>query len=128
MTCIRDSLDLIDVAIIGSGPAGLAAALYTGRAGLKTVIFGDPYQSQLAKAGIIENFLTYSEPLQGLELIEKMITHATQWGVKLYDEEIRQIIRNGDIFNLVTASGDMFCVYSVILAMGTKYKRLLRYG
>ncbi len=88
MTCIRDNLDLIDVAIIGAGPAGLAA-LYTARTGLTTVVFGDPYQSQLAKAGVIENYLSIEKPTQGLELVEKMIAHVTHWGAQMGDHEIR---------------------------------------
>lgn len=125
MTCIRDNMDLIDVAIVGAGPAGLAAALYTTRAGLRTVIFGDPYQSQLAKAGVIENYLSYAEPLQGLELVEKMIAHATHWGAQLGDHEIRQIARDDNLFHLVAANGvDMFCAYAIVLALGTKYKKL----
>jgi|GEM_PF-494179 thioredoxin reductase (NADPH) len=125
MTCIRDDLDLIDVAIVGAGPAGLAAALYTARVGLKTVVFGDPYQSQLAKAGIVENYLTFVEPIQGLELVEKMIAHSTRWGAQLREEEIRQITRDENLFHLVAANGiDMFCAYTVILAMGTKFKKL----
>jgi len=125
MTCIRDNLDLIDVAIVGAGPAGLAAALYTARAGLKTVVFGDPYQSQLAKAGVIENYLTVAEPVQGLELVEKMIAHVTHWGAQMGDHEIRQIARDENLFHLVAANGvDMFCAYTIILAMGTKYKKL----
>ncbi len=125
MTCIRDDLDLIDVAIVGAGPAGLAAALYTARAGLKTVVFGDPYQSQLAKAGVIENYLTLGEPLQGLELVEKMIAHVTHWGAQLSDVEIRQIARDDNVFHLATANGvDLFCAYAVVLAMGTKFKKL----
>jgi thioredoxin reductase (NADPH) len=124
VTCIRDNLDLIDVAIVGAGPAGLAAAMYTARAGLKTVVFGDPYQSQLAKAGIIENYLTYAEPLQGLQLIEKMIGHATHSGAEIHDEEIRQVGRDEPLIHLTTATDDTFCAYSVILAMGTKYRKL----
>ncbi len=124
MTCIRDNLDLIDVVIVGAGPAGLAAALYTARAGLKTVIFGDPYQSQLAKAGTIENYLSYVGPWQGLELTEKMLAHVTHWGAQLADEEIRQIARSEELFDLYTSRGDMFCAYSLILAMGTKYRQL----
>lgn len=125
MTCIRDNLDLIDVAIVGAGPAGLAAALYTARAGLKTVVFGDPYQSQLAKAGIVENYLTFVEPLPGLALVEKMIAHSTHWGAQMSDLEIRQIARDDNVFHLVAANGvDMFCAYAVILAMGTKHKKL----
>ena len=125
MTCIRDNQDLIDVAIVGAGPAGLAAALYTARAGLKTVVFGDPYQSQLAKAGIVENYLTVVEPMPGLQLVEKMIAHSAQWGAQMNDQAIRQIARDDNLFHLVAANGmDMFCAYTVILAMGTKYKKL----
>ena len=124
MTCIRDNLDLIDVVIVGAGPAGLAAGLYTARAGLKTVLFGDPYQSQLAKAGIVENYLTYADPLQGQALSEKMIAHAAHWGTQLVDEEIRQIAHSDNLFDLCTSRGDMFCAYTVILALGTKYRKL----
>jgi thioredoxin reductase (NADPH) len=124
VTCIRDNLDLIDAAIVGAGPAGLAAALYAARAGLKTVVFGNPYQSQLAKAGIVENYLTYDEQLPGLALVEKMIAHATRWGAELQDEEIRQIARDEPLFHLTTSKADTFCAYTVILAMGTKYRQL----
>jgi len=124
MANLHEPLDLIDVAIIGAGPAGLAAGLYTARAGLKTVIFGDPYQSQLAKAGVVENYLTYAEPLQGLALIEKMVAHATQWGAQLADEEIRQIARADNLFDLSTARGESCRAYTVILAMGARYRKL----
>ena len=80
---------------------------------------------QLAKAGIIENYLTVAEPTQGLALVEKMITQVTHWGAQMGDHEIRQIARDENLFHLVAANGvDMFCAYSIILAMGTKYKKL----
>lgn len=115
--------DIVDVAIVGAGPAGLGAGLYTARAGLKTIVFGDPYQSQLAKAGVVENYLTY-ERLQGVELVEKMVEHATHWGADLRDQEIRQIVHDGKVFQLQTEQAEAVCAYTVILAMGTKYRKL----
>jgi thioredoxin reductase (NADPH) len=120
----HENLDWIDVAIAGAGPAGLGSGLYTARGGLKTSIFGDPYQSQLAKAGLIENYLTYIEPVQGLELIEKMVAHVAHWGAQLCDEEIRRVapVENG--FALTLHTGSVVYTHALILAMGTKYKTL----
>ncbi|MFX1535384.1 MAG: FAD-dependent oxidoreductase [Promethearchaeota archaeon] len=116
--------DLVDVAIIGAGPAGLSAALYTSRAGLKTALFGDPYSSQLARAEIVENFITWTKPSSGLEILEKMITHATQWGAILVEKEIRHLIADGGIFVLSDEEGKRTCAYSILIASGTKHKQL----
>ncbi|MFX0062085.1 MAG: FAD-dependent oxidoreductase [Candidatus Hermodarchaeota archaeon] len=116
--------DLVDVAIIGAGPAGLSAALYTSRAGLKTALFGDPYSSQLAKAETVENFITWTKPSPGLEILEKMVTHATQWGAILIEKEIRHLITNGKMFVLSDEEGKRTCAYSILIASGTKHKQL----
>lgn len=115
---------LSDVAIVGAGPAGLAAALYTARSGLKTLVFGDPYSSQLAKAGIVENYLTYPQQIQGLAITERMIDHATKWGAQLIEGQIRQITRDGDTFSLVTAQNECYNAYTVIIATGSMYRKL----
>ena len=61
---------MYDVAIIGAGPAGLSAAIYTARAGLKTVIFGIIANSNAYKAHIIENYFGY-DTIGGPDLMEK---------------------------------------------------------
>ncbi|MFX1254918.1 MAG: FAD-dependent oxidoreductase [Promethearchaeota archaeon] len=116
--------DLVDVAIIGAGPAGLSAALYTSRAGLKTALFGDTYSSQLARAETVENFITWTKPSPGLEILEKMITHATQWGAILVEKEIRHLIADEGIFVLSDEEGKRTCAYSILIASGNKYKQL----
>ncbi len=121
--------NIIDVAIVGAGPAGLSAALYCARGGLRTVIFGDPYESQLAKAGVVENFLTWRKPgTQGLEISEAMLMHALDWEAVLVEKEIRKITkekRHGkDVFKLVDVAGDETHAYTVILCSGTKYRKL----
>lgn len=107
MTC-RDSLDLVDVAVVGAGPAGLSAALYAARAGLTTGVFGDPYEGQLARAGTVENFPTYKQPVEGLQLVESMVDQAGHWGATIRDQEIRQIVRHDDRFQLLNQEADAF--------------------
>ncbi len=114
----------MDVAVVGAGPAGLSAALYTGRGGLSVVIFGDPYAGQLAKAGVVENFLTWDSSPTGLEIVEKMVNHVSQQGVKFVEKQVKQIVRDGDTFSLVDAEGHVTCASTVILCSGTKYRKL----
>ncbi|MCE7735998.1 MAG: FAD-dependent oxidoreductase [Candidatus Heimdallarchaeota archaeon] len=121
-TCSPDEKN--DIAIIGAGPAGLAAALYCARAGLKTIVYGDPYSSQLAKAGVIENYLSVKST-SGIELIESMVSHATEVGANLVDKQIKQITRDSNgIYSLFDGDGESDCAYAVILASGTKHKKL----
>lgn len=121
-TCSPDEKN--DIAIIGAGPAALAAALYCARAGLKTIIYGDPYSSQLANAGVVENYLTVKST-SGIELIERMVSHATDVGANLVDKQIKQITRDSNgIYALFDGDGDSVCSYAVILATGTKHKKL----
>ncbi len=124
MTTCTDH-DMVDLAIIGAGPAGLAAGLYGARAGLKTVIFGDPYAGQLSRAGIVENFLTWTDSPSGLQIIEKMVSHATNVGGILVEKQIKQIVRNPNgTFHIFDSDGDATCALSLILASGTKHKKL----
>ncbi len=120
----HDKPNWIDVAFVGAGPAGLGAGLYTARGGLKTTIYGDPYHSQLAKVGLIENYLTYVEGVQGLELVEKMVAHVSRWGAQMTDAEVRRIARVDDGFGLTLQTGETIYAHAIILAMGTKYRKL----
>ncbi|MBI9084636.1 MAG: NAD(P)/FAD-dependent oxidoreductase [Desulfobacterales bacterium] len=72
-------MDRVDILIIGQGPAGLSAAIYAGRAGMKTRILGcDP---KVAGDYTIDNYFGFPEPLTGKELIERGVRQAKKFGV-----------------------------------------------
>jgi len=80
-----------NVVIIGGGPAGMAAALYTARAGLSPLVFaGSPPGGQLTLTTEIENYLGF-ESIMGTELIEKFRNHVKKFGAKIVDENVIKV-------------------------------------
>lgn len=94
---------MTDVFIIGKGPAGISAALYTARAGLSTVVTGMSSGS-LGKAEKIENYYGFAEPVSGQELFESGIRGAERLGVIVLDEEVFSVSWDGN-FQIVTDRG-----------------------
>ena len=85
---------MYDAIMIGSGPAGLSAALYTSRAGLKTLVIGKD-RGALEKAERIENYFGMAEPISGCELVENTKAQARSLGVELVEDEIFHISWDG---------------------------------
>lgn len=111
-----------DVAIVGAGPAGLAAAVYTARKQLKTVIFGMAVGGQLNWTNEIENYPGF-DFVTGPELTLKMKTQAEKWGVEFVNKEVIKITRTKSDFTLLV-SGQKYSAKAVILAFGLAPKKL----
>ena len=111
-----------DVTIIGAGPAGLTAAIYAARYGLKTVFFEtvDP-TSQLALTPTIENYPGFEGP--GYKLLEKMKEQALKFGALHKLENVEKVVRNGNSFSVITDSGT-YTTKAVIIATGGKHAEL----
>jgi thioredoxin reductase (NADPH) len=112
---------IYDVAIIGAGPAGMTAGLYCGRANLSTIIFGNIFDSQLAKAGDVENYPGF-ESIQGIELVERFNKQLGRYNIIHVPSYISRITRD-DTFRLVTESGE-FDARSIIISTGSKHREL----
>lgn len=86
---------MADVVILGSGPAGISAALYTVRAGLETLIVGCGGGS-LEKTDKIENYYGFPEPVSGKVLIQNGIDQAKRLGVNIVEDEVVGISYDGN--------------------------------
>lgn len=105
-----------NVIIIGSGPAGVSAALYTVRAGIDTTIIGGK-EGALSKAREIENYYGLPAPISGADLLQNGIAQARRLGVKVLHQEVVGIREDDDCF-IIEATEDSFHGKVVILATG----------
>jgi thioredoxin reductase (NADPH) len=114
---------IYDVIIVGAGPAGMTAAVYTSRANLSTLMIerGIP-GGQMANTEAVENYPGY-ESILGPDLSTKMFEHAKRFGAEYAYGDIKEIIDNGDI-KTVVAGGKEYKTYSLIIATGAEYKKL----
>lgn len=117
-----DPVQLYDVLIIGCGPAGLSAAIYTSRGQLKTVIFGDYAKGNLYKSHIIANYFGFPQAPTGPELAMLGYKHAIDFGAEHFKNEIVDIRINDD--GTFTAKDDQQKEYhskTIIIATGQSY-------
>ncbi|GAN33536.1 MAG: thioredoxin-disulfide reductase [Candidatus Brocadia sp. AMX2] len=113
-----------DVIIVGGGPAALAAAVYTCRALLKTVIFEKKYLGgQLVGTELIENYPGFPEVISGVDLTQRMEAQAKRFGAEIrYEEVLKLGIENG--LKIVTTDANTYASHAVILAAGADPKKL----
>ncbi len=114
------------VIIIGSGPAGLTAAIYTARARMNPLVFaGDTPGGQVSLTNEIENYPGFPEPLGGTELVERMTAQAERFGARIeYDTVTEVDFVHGRPFTLKTATGAVYKAEAVIIASGASPRKL----
>lgn len=116
----------VDVLIIGSGPAGLAAAIYTGRAMLSTVVCERDYMStgQIVESDCIDNYPGLPN-IEGYELGEKFKAHAQAYGTEFIEDEVIKIEKSANgSFVIKFKSDNLLSVKAIIYAAGASHKKL----
>jgi thioredoxin reductase (NADPH) len=113
-----------DLIILGGGPAGLTAAIYAGRAALKTlVIAGSLPGGQVANTERVENFPGFPDGIAGPELAQRVHEQAQRFGAPVMLEGVRSV--DFSVYPLeVRASSDVYLARAVIIATGTFPRRL----
>ncbi len=115
---------IYDVVIIGGGPAGFTAALYSARAMLETVLFEKMFLGgQMATAGMMENYPGFDEPVGGADLAEKMEKQARKFGAEIINDEVTGLELKGRI-KVIKTPGGLVRSKSVILATGAVPREL----
>jgi thioredoxin reductase (NADPH) len=113
-----------NVIIVGSGPAGYTAALYTARADLKPLVFeGAQYGGALMNTTDVENFPGFPEGIMGPALMDNIRTQAERFGAELVADDVISMELAGPVKTVRTLDGE-FTADTVILAMGSAYKKL----
>ena len=114
-----------EVIIIGSGPAGLTAAIYNARAELKPlVIAGFEYGGQLVNTTLVENYPGFVDGIDGPELMQNMMKQAEKYGAEYVYENAVEVDFSGEVKTVKTDSGKEFKARSVIIATGSSPRRL----
>ncbi len=113
-----------DVIIVGAGPAGMAAAIYTGRARLKTLILekGMP-GGQILLTDFVENYPGFPEGVVPFELMDNFRKHAEKFGAKIETDEVKEIRKEGELWHVVGNKGE-YPGRAVIIATGSSYRKL----
>lgn len=115
--------NIYDVIIIGAGPAGMTAAVYTSRANLSTLMIerGIP-GGQMANTEEVENYPGF-ETILGPELSTKMFDHAKKFGAEYAYGDVSEVVDNGD-YKTVKVSGKEYKALAVIISSGAEYKKM----
>lgn len=115
-----------NVIIIGSGPAGYTAAIYTARAGLEPLLIASSVEAggELMKTTEVENFPGFPNGLMGPELMASMQAQAERFGTEILLDDVVEVDLKGDIKIVKTGNGKTFEAKTVILATGAAYREL----
>lgn len=115
-----------DVIIVGSGPAGYTAAIYTARANLKPVLFASSVSpgGDLMTTTEVENFPGFVDGIQGPELMTTIGAQAERFGADIRYEDVEALELEGDVKKVILSDGAVHLAKTVIISTGSEYRKL----
>jgi thioredoxin reductase (NADPH) len=118
--------DVRNVIIIGSGPAGYTAALYTARASLKPLVFEGSVTAggALMNTTEVENFPGFRDGIMGPDLMDNMRAQAERFGAELVADDITEVDLSGEIKMVTDSAGTVHRAKAVIIATGSQHRKL----
>ncbi|MFI6490452.1 thioredoxin-disulfide reductase [Streptomyces sp. NPDC050564] len=118
--------DVRNVIIIGSGPAGYTAALYTARASLKPLVFEGAVTAggALMNTTEVENFPGFQDGIMGPELMDNMRGQAERFGAELVPDDIVAVDLTGEIKTVTDTAGTVHRAKAVIVTTGSQHRKL----
>lgn len=125
MAAQQTSANIENTIIIGSGPSGFTAGLYTARGNLNPLLItGNDYGGQVSVTYEVENYPGFPEALSGPELVEKMKTQAEKFGLRVEYDHVSEIVVDRHPFEVRTANGKSYQAKSLILCTGASPRYL----
>lgn len=120
----------VDVAIVGAGPSGLAAAVYAASEGLETVVLeAESIGGQAGSSSLIRNYLGFSRGVSGAELAQRAYQQAWIFGARFaHTRRVVGMNLSSEGFELQVDGGEIVRARSVVLATGVTYRRLAAPG
>ncbi|MFG3130676.1 thioredoxin-disulfide reductase [Streptomyces tendae] len=118
--------DVRNVIIIGSGPAGYTAALYTARASLKPLVFEGAVTAggALMNTTEVENFPGFQDGIMGPELMDNMRAQAERFGAELIPDDVVAVDLSGEIKTVTDTAGTVHRAKAVIVTTGSQHRKL----
>jgi thioredoxin reductase (NADPH) len=118
--------DVRNVIIIGSGPAGYTAALYTARASLKPLVFEGAVTAggALMNTTEVENFPGFQDGIMGPELMDNMRAQAERFGAELVPDDVVAVDLTGEIKTVTDTAGTVHHAKAVIVTTGSQHRKL----
>ncbi|UPO76596.1 thioredoxin-disulfide reductase [Arthrobacter sp. Helios] len=118
--------EIRDVIIVGSGPSGYTAAVYTARANLKPLLIASSVTAggELMNTTDVENFPGFPEGIMGPDLMANLEKQAARFGTEILFEDVTSVDLTGEIKKVTIGTGETFLARAVIISTGSAYREL----